>query len=40
MCNLLSRLEYDGKDEAVVRPDPNQVIDFYESYLQSGLITP
>jgi polyphosphate kinase 2 len=39
ICDLLSRLEYDGKEEAVVRPDPNQVFDFDESYLRSGLIT-
>jgi len=40
LMDLLSRLEYADKDETFLRPDPNQVFEFDESYLSNGVISP
>lgn len=38
IADLLSRLKYEGKDEEVVLPDPNQVFAYDERYLKNGVI--
>ncbi len=38
--HLLSHLHYDGRNERLVRPDPNVVFAYDEAYLQSGMIAP
>ena len=40
LMDLLSRLEYADKDERLLRPDPNQVFEFDDSYLRNGVIAP
>jgi len=40
ITDLLSRLEYKGKDESLVQPDPNGVFAFDEICLHNGLIAP
>ena len=38
--DLLFRLDYKGKDEALVLPDANIVFSYEESYLHNGMIAP
>ena len=38
--DMLFRLEYKGKDEALVLPDSNIVFNYEESYLHNGMIAP
>ena len=38
IADLLSRLDYANKNEAVVLPDPNQVFAYDEQYLRNGVI--
>ncbi|MEJ2685593.1 MAG: polyphosphate kinase 2 [Gammaproteobacteria bacterium] len=38
--DLLTRLDYKGKDEALVLPDPDVVFNFQEVYLTNGMIAP
>jgi len=38
--DLLNRLDYKGKDDALVLPDPNVVFEYEESYLANGMIAP
>lgn len=38
IADLLSRLDYTGKDEKIVLPDPNQVFRYDERYLRDGVI--
>lgn len=38
--DMLFRLDYKGKDEALVLPDSNIVFNYEESYLHNGMIAP
>ncbi|MGZ5000439.1 MAG: polyphosphate kinase 2 [Methylomonas sp.] len=38
--DMLFRLDYKGKDEALVLPDANIVFNYEESYLHNGMIAP
>jgi polyphosphate kinase 2 len=38
--NLLVRLDYDGKDEALLIADPNAVFQYEEAYVRNGMIAP
>ena len=38
--DLLTRLEYDGKDHALIRPDPDLVFNFADAYIDNGMIAP
>jgi len=38
ISDLLLRLDYDGKDESVLLPDPNLVFRYEDAYLRNGMI--
>jgi hypothetical protein len=38
--DLLTRLHYAGKDEAVLRTDPAVVFAYEEAYVRNGMIAP
>ena len=38
--DLLTRMEYDGKVNDVLRPNPDIVFRYDESYIQNGMIAP
>ncbi|MGA7802853.1 MAG: polyphosphate kinase 2 [Gammaproteobacteria bacterium] len=38
--DLLTRLDYKGKDEALVLPDPDVVFNYQQAYLDNGMIAP
>jgi len=40
ITDLLSRLDYKGKDETLVLPDPNGVLVYDDRYLRDGLVAP
>ena len=40
ITDLLSRLDYKGKDETLVLPDPNGVLVYDDRYLHDGLVAP
>ncbi len=40
MRHLLVHLDYEGKEEALVIPDPEIVFEYHASYLEKGLIAP